>query len=375
MPAPRTSPAAPPRPRAAADPTGISRPAALEAALELLPGDAFLDGPGMAVHGPMGAEALSGLGHDDLVVAWVEAYRQRHRPHSAPPRVARLDADAPDTWRAALGDRSRLGDWRDLFDAELAEAPWSEVVATWVPRLVDGYGGFLTHGLLRTAHAVRILEALPAVDPPRVALHELAMGLAFWAGTYQPLPGRIRLDGDASLAEAMARIPRATGPWGPVERAFFEPLAGLEGFAPAVESLGPPWTPDPLGDLTLAFARALVAHPEAPTDALVHTVTPIVAARTLLPHVPARTVAHVYAAAWQVGAGILACFTPDRPVDVTRSPAGEPLAPPELVARAVENRAPHAVKMTEACLQEHALRPDPAYLLAAGRAVAGTEPW
>jgi hypothetical protein len=39
-------------------------------------------------------------------------------------------------------------------------------------------------------------------------------------------------------------------------------------------------------------------------------------------------------------------------------------APGELIAR-VEHKDPHVVKFTEACLRENAIRPDPAYLLAA----------
>jgi hypothetical protein len=354
-------------------PTRTSRVGALEASLELLPRRTFLDGLGMAVHGPMGAEALSGLGHDDIVVDWVEAYMARHAPHDAPSPVGRIDPTDRASWLAALGDHGRMSDWREMFEAALAEQPWTDVLATWVPRLIDGYGGFLTHGLLRTAHAVRVLEAVGATR--QVALDELAMGLAFWAGSHQRLPGDVRLDGDVAPADALAGIGRPSGPWTPVERAFFRPLDDVDGFASTVESVAAPWSSDPLGDLTLLFARAVAAWPEAPTDAVVHTVTPIVAARTLLRHLPATAAAAVYAAGWQVGAGILACFTPPRDVDLGRGAEVEPLAPPELVARAVANRAPHAIKMTEACLQEHALRPDPAYLLAAQRAVVETEPW
>jgi len=354
-------------------PTRTARADVLIAALELLPGSTFLDGPGMAVHGPMGAEALSGLGHDDEVVAWVEAYVDRHPPHDPPPPVARIDATDADEWRAAIGDLARLTDWRDLFTAALSDGPWTDVLATWVPRLLPGYGGFLTHGLLRTAHAVRVLETGP--EPRPAALAELATGLAFWSGSHQTLPGRVRLDGTVPVHDAVAGLPRPDGPWDPVERAFFRPLDGHDGFAAAVGALAPPWSDDPLGDLSLVFARALLAWPEAPTDALLHTITPIAASRTLLRHLPEGVGAAVYAAAWQVGAGILACFTPARPVDLRRTPDREPPAPPELIARAVANRAPHAIKIVEACLQEHALRPDPAYLLAADHVVAGTDPW
>ena len=107
---------------------------------------------GNANHGPMAAEALFALGRDDAVLPWVDGYRGRltHRP-------SRSSAIHPDEWREYLGARERLGDWIELFENELSERPWREVLSKWTPRLVPGLMAAATHGLIRTGHAVRSL--------------------------------------------------------------------------------------------------------------------------------------------------------------------------------------------------------------------------
>ena len=75
-----------------------------------------------------------------------------------------------------------MGDWVTLFDRQLAEAPWQDVVRSWVPRLSPALIAAATHGLIRTSHAVRSLGT--SETPQR--LHELAEGLGFWAAR---LPG------------------------------------------------------------------------------------------------------------------------------------------------------------------------------------------
>jgi hypothetical protein len=105
-----------------------SRSDALNDALERFDGWGYLDVPGFAFHGPMGAEVLSTLGHDDLVAAWAEQYKLRHQPLEVPRRSARLDARDESSWGPALGDASRVGDWADLFDRELESERWQDVV-------------------------------------------------------------------------------------------------------------------------------------------------------------------------------------------------------------------------------------------------------
>src|SRR5262245_35488791 len=152
----------------------------LDEALERLRGtgpETLGDAPN---HAPMVAEALVALGRSDAVLPWVDAYRSRLGP--APSHSSPITDDA---WRAALGVRSRLGDWEVFFRRALAESDWHTVLAAWVPRLLPGTMAAGTHALIRTAHAVRALEAIET--PLRV--QELAEGLAYWAAFYQELPG------------------------------------------------------------------------------------------------------------------------------------------------------------------------------------------
>ena len=177
---------------------------AVNGALQRLHTTGFYIGDSFANHAPMAAEALAKLGYCDEVESWVAAnLRQRgHRPFPDP---AQLITD----WRAALGDRSRGGDWVQLFRCELAGTSWREVLRTWWPRLLPGCAGSLSHGLIRTAHAVRSLRE--AAPPSDLQIDELARALGFWATVFTPLvtdPRRSRdLDAaavDCALSELTA---------------------------------------------------------------------------------------------------------------------------------------------------------------------------
>jgi hypothetical protein len=351
----------------------ITRSDAVNEALERLEDYAYLDAPGFACHGPMGAETLSHLGHDDLVSGWVEGYRKRYDPLPAPPGRDRLDASDSKALCSALGDASRLSDWAAMFREELWNRPWQDVVRHWAPQLLAGYGGALTHGLIRTAHAVR---ALPANGKPStLMLDELARGLALWAGTYKVLPGTPRSRGPLTPSEAMAALPRPPEPWPIFEAGTFAHIDELEGFPEATEALGPPGAGgDPLGALSAQFCEMILVNQGVFAVPLVHTVTPIAAARTLMPYIPAVTVNDLYTQLWHVGAGITVSFTPP---GGRRAPDSdtEPANPDALLARAVAHQDPHALKFSEACVGEHTLNPDPVYLLAARHVLGQLQPW
>ena len=86
------------------------------------------------------------------------------------------------------------------------------------------------------------------------------------------------------------------------------------------------------------------------------------ALRLLLPHLPASEAQRAVRYGWQAAAGIFAAFAGSLP----RIAPGRATETPERLAdRAVATGDEHAIKLTEACLREHAIRPDPAYLLAA----------
>lgn len=97
---------------------------ALSDAHERLAAYRYVDGMGFAFHGPMGAETLSTMGHDDLVADWVEAYKARNQPLDAPPASEDIVADDEASWRSALGDPSRVTDWELLFDRQLGDSCW-----------------------------------------------------------------------------------------------------------------------------------------------------------------------------------------------------------------------------------------------------------
>lgn len=356
----------------------MTRTDALNDALERLAPYEYLDLPGpFACHGPMGAEVLSTLGHDDLVASWVEAYKSRHQPLEAFPPIERLDPGDEASWRPALGGVARISDWVALFTSQLAEQPWSTVLRTWLPRLAPGCGGALTHGIIRTAHAVR---AMPSYDPPStLLLGELAKGLALWASFFTTLPGRPQLRGPLSLDEALVRLPHpAEGSWSEIEAGTFARMGELSGFPEAVEALGPPPSSgDRLSELSQASCRIILAFPEVFPVPLVHTVTPIGAVRSLLPYLSGVPMDALYAQLWQVNAAIVCGFTPPRSSLERLSPesVGEPLAAGELVARATEHKDPHVMKFTEACLREFAIRPDRVYLAAAESVLGRTPAW
>ena len=351
----------------------ITRSDAVNEALERLEDYAYLDAPGFACHGPMGAETLSHLGHDDLVAGWVDGYRKRYDPLPAPPARDRLDASDNRALCSALGDASRLSDWAAMFREELWNRPWPDVVRHWAPQLLAGYGGALTHGLIRTAHAVR---ALPARGTPStLMLDEVARGLALWAGSYKVLPGRPRSRGPLTLSEAIPRLPRPPEPWSIFEAGAFAHIDELDGFPEAIEALGPPGPrSDPLGALSAQFCNMILANPEVLAVPLVHTVTPIAAARTLLPYLPAVSSNDLYAQLWQVGAAITVSFTPAGGTGAP-NPDTEPASPDALLAKAIAHQDPHALKFSEACVREHALNPDPVYLLAVRHVLGQVQPW
>jgi hypothetical protein len=142
-------------------------------ALEFAPPVRFVN------HGPMACEALATLGFEEVIDTWVE--RIEHSLVEAPGPVAppwHGDFD----WSSQLGESRLLPEWLGYFDRAIGEEGWQSVVATWVPRLMPGLHGALFHGVIRTSHAVRAIEA--AESPSRRA--ELTRALANWATWCRP---------------------------------------------------------------------------------------------------------------------------------------------------------------------------------------------
>src|SRR5262245_31096748 len=171
----------------------------LDDALERLRHTGPEEADGAPNHGPMAAEALVALGYDDAVPQWVDSYRRQLGP--MPETLLPVTTQ---TWRDALGSPHRVGDWVAFFRLQLSAAPWQAVLTAWWSRLIPGVMAHGTHGLIRTAHAVRALEA--AETPLRV--EELAAALGYWAAYYQALPGVPNLTGTCAIDQALDQIPR-----------------------------------------------------------------------------------------------------------------------------------------------------------------------
>jgi hypothetical protein len=144
-------------------------------------------------------------------------------------------------------------------------------------------------------------------------------------------------------------------------------LADQPGFAAAVGALrGPTDVSADLAALAGEFARVFLVYGRTRPIALLHSVTAPVAARSVLPLLPAEAARPTYDALWQVGAALYVVYaggTTPESLPVGPSPSAD-----ELADRAVATGDEHAVKLTEACLRLEAVTPDPLLRHAAARA-------
>lgn len=318
---------------------------------------------GLTNHAPMAVEAMAAMGRADAVLPWLEGYRREILPLE--PAREPIGAD----WRAALGRTDRVGDWNAYFEAALAEAPWPDVVARWGARLAPAFCASATHGVLRTGHAVRGLAERETPARRR----ELARGLAYWAASWQTLPTGTAAGPATTAREAISRVPRVP----PAERRFsgtivssLEALANFPAFAPVAGMLDVERDPAAVvSDVTETFARVYLAnaHDFLTAIVFVHGITSVAALRSLLPHLPAPAAREATRWAWQSSASLYATFG-------SAAPGPDEIEPPresadELFDRALHNGDDHAIKVTEACLREHAQNPAPAYLTAARHAI------
>lgn len=324
-------------------------------ALELFEGCGAEFAGGLANHGPMAADALLAMGRPEAVVGWSERYRTRLDDAESPtwPIVAA-------EWREALGDPARMADWVAFFEREMADETWPNVLRTWVPRLAPGFLASGTHGMLRTAHAVRALDAYDS--PGRRA--ELSRGLALWAARYASLPVLPYAGQALELVEAVGRVPIVPKSERQ-SRGFLTDtvlqLADRPEFAPTIGllSLEGPIGPQ-LSRFTRVFAQMYLENARTPIP-FIHSVTAPSAIRMLEPHIGEGGARDLLRYAWQAAAGFLAVYSnPGDPAS-----AAEPAALADLPDRAIASGDEHAIKFTEACLREYAISGDEVFVLAA----------
>jgi hypothetical protein len=361
---------------------GTSRQQAINDALERMFDIGFRTEEFGSVHGPMVAEAITALGRNDAVAPWIDVYKTKWHNIPAPPKQTAIDASKPAEWQRALGDPSRMSDWYELFLKEIEEKAWQDVLKTWAPVLIAGSAGGLTHGLIRTAHAVRSLQGDP---PTKLQIDELARGLTYWAASYRAVSGNADAYGTLSLEQALVRLPRfdptSAAPVVTDVIARFRALGELPGFTDTVENLEAVSNADEaISRHTAAIARILVAHTELRQVTfiqVVHALTSASAMRTILPYFPDAFGPWAYRRVWQVSAAILTQIGHVLRSELKLNPElSEPkLQIDELVDRAIAHKEEHVIKLTEACLREDRIRPDPAYRAAAEAALQRIKPW
>jgi hypothetical protein len=319
---------------------------------------------GLANHGPMAAESLAHLGREDAIAEWVEYYRRRLEP--APPAADRPLSE--EDWPEALGEEERFGEWLALFEREVADRPPVAVVGEWAPRLLPGAVGAATHGLIRTAHAVR---ALAEQDTPPRRL-ELANGLAFWASTYEELPGPPLLIGKEDVPDALADLPYLDED-APRQLLISDMVAQVgdiaDEFEQAVASLG--WNGGQVELLdALAWGGSLAYLRNADDGGaigLLHSVTSPMACELILPWLPVEDRDAALGYVWQAVAALHVAYDNDRKSEL---PERETLSAGALVDRALASRDEHAIKLTEAALRSFARTGDQVLLWAAADASA-----
>jgi hypothetical protein len=130
-------------------------------------------------HGPMACEALATLGYEDHLDDWADRFVEMLVDGVEPIAPA---AGAGFDWEAALGDYRRLPEWMGRYERAIQDEGWEAVVALWVPRLMPALTAALFHGVIRTAHAVRAIDAM---DTP-ARRRELARALGSWSSWYGP---------------------------------------------------------------------------------------------------------------------------------------------------------------------------------------------
>ncbi|MET9775326.1 hypothetical protein ABZ023_13890 [Streptomyces sp. NPDC006367] len=245
----------------------LSYSEAVSEALERLRPVGFEHGRSFVNHAPMAAEALAHMGYADEVPAWVERNLRSRSYHDVPERRWPIDPDDPGDWRAALGDFSRVADWTALFERELALSPWAQVLARWWPRLLPGMSAVLTHGVIRTAHAVRAVAA--SSGDSRFQLGELAQGLGYWAARHST----------HGIAAGPEDVPVPAGVAGPggVTATGDGPATGNDGRDPAARAL------DALVAEYAGIYAAVSPHHPIP---LIHAITGPAAVRLVVGHLP-----------------------------------------------------------------------------------------
>jgi hypothetical protein len=284
-------------------------------------------------HAPMAVEALVTHGHARSVHRWIDHYARRLEefPSGTRPVTA---AD----WREALGDPRRVADWIAFFAHEVAERPWTELLAQWWSRLLPGLYGGSTHPVIRVGHAVRTLLAGETTGP---RLAELAHGLGYWAARHRPVTGVTGVPGADSAAAALDAVEPVAERQGPFPSRL-ERVRRLPVWAASVAD--PDEARRRLAELVRAATHRYATHGHGEETMLVHAATAPNAVLRTLPALPRTLWVPSLRAAWTASAAVTAMYAPDAPV-AYRAPAG--LSADEVFERALRHGDEHVLKFTD----------------------------
>lgn len=302
-------------------------------------------------HGPMAADALIRIGHEERLTSWVEDYKSRL--DERPGERWRFDESE---WQELLGDASRLGDWLALFERQLQDEGWRDVLARWWPRLIPGAVGGATHGLIRTGHAVRAI--LETESKPRVA--ELGQALGYWAARWQAAPGSPRLLGPNTYGAAMDRLPSLDLSGGARTRLLRlrdEPRWS-SAVASAREPLDSSAVPDAINEVTDEAVRRYLHWGQPNAVMLVHAATAPRAAALALPALPTELWRMTFGHVWAASTAILAAYRPadGLSADIEPQTIEQPTvatSPEALAGRAAEHGDEHVIKLAEVAIEAH----------------------
>ncbi len=316
-------------------------------------------------HGPMAVEVLIRRGRSEVVPGWVDGYIRRL---DELPRQTGAITDA--SWRDALGDGRRVGDWTTYFARQLTEQPWQDVLAAWWRRLLPGIAAGATHGVIRTGHVVRTLLAGAENEP---TLDELAHALAFWAARSRPIPPSTAPAGQLDPLAALDAIPRIASQQGNLATRFGQ-LTPESGWPASVGMLRPARTAEEirtrLGDLVAAATLRYLSHGHGQPVLLVHTATAPNAVLHSLPALPDDLWEPSLMAVWAASAAIFAAYAPA----AGATPASLPVPVPgagavaALLDRAVDHGDEHVIKFSDTAAEVYTRTGQAGALAAALRA-------
>lgn len=318
---------------------------------------------GMTNHGPMAVEVMVRRELDIDIDRWLDRYVRRLA--GLPGTSAAIQ---PGEWRTALGQARRLPDWAAYFRHELAERPWSEVLAEWWPRLLPGIVAGSTHGLIRVSHAVRTLRGTTRT-PARQTLDELAHGLAFWAARYRELAGMVAPEGTLTPQQALPAVTRLRDQSGFIAHRL-DRLERSPGWTASLRALEPAASaeevPARLESLVDSAAKAYLGFGHGSPVLLVHAATAPNGVRHVLAALPTEQWLPSLAAAWAAVVAVVATYAPLRSApcaEIVRRYPG--LTREDTLQRAAEHGDEHVLKFADTAVESYDRTGDPELLTAA----------